>query len=46
VVRTYIVPATMKLLGKWNWKAGPLNRIRKLDRGRPPVKKVKDASEE
>jgi putative drug exporter of the RND superfamily len=30
VVRTYIVPAVMKLLGKWNWYApGPLQRERK-----------------
>lgn len=30
VVRTYIVPASMKLLGKWNWYApGPLQRERK-----------------
>ncbi|HVQ01054.1 MAG TPA: MMPL family transporter [Candidatus Thermoplasmatota archaeon] len=30
VVRTYIVPAAMKLLGKWNWYApGPLQRERK-----------------
>ena len=30
VVRTYIVPATMKLLGKWNWYApGPLQRERR-----------------
>ena len=29
-VRTYIVPATMKLLGKWNWYApGPLQRERR-----------------
>jgi RND superfamily putative drug exporter len=30
VVRTYIVPAVMKLLGKWNWYApGPLQRERR-----------------
>jgi RND superfamily putative drug exporter len=30
VVRTYIVPAAMKLLGKWNWYApGPLQRERR-----------------
>ncbi|VVB61728.1 MMPL family protein [uncultured archaeon] len=30
VVRTYIVPAAMKLLGRWNWYApGPLQRERK-----------------
>jgi len=44
VVRTYIVPATMKLLGKWNWYApGPLQRERRETRGAP---KEKAAAEE
>jgi len=35
VVRTYIVPAVMKLLGKWNWYApGPLQRERKETKGK------------
>jgi len=35
VVRTYIVPAVMKLLGKWNWYApGPLQRERREMKGR------------
>jgi RND superfamily putative drug exporter len=34
VVRTYIVPAVMKLLGKWNWYApGPLQRERRVAKG-------------
>jgi RND superfamily putative drug exporter len=34
VVRTYIVPAVMKLLGKWNWYApGPLQRERRGTKG-------------
>jgi RND superfamily putative drug exporter len=50
VVRTYIVPATMKLLGKWNWYApGALGRLRRTDGGKAAkgsAKKPKDASEE
>jgi RND superfamily putative drug exporter len=35
VVRTYIVPAVMKLLGKWNWYApGPLQRERRQMKGK------------
>lgn len=35
VVRTYIVPAVMKLLGKWNWYApGPLQRERREMKGK------------
>jgi RND superfamily putative drug exporter len=46
VVRTYIVPATMKLLGKWNWWApGPLGRLRKMNKGKK-VKASKGSSEE
>jgi RND superfamily putative drug exporter len=42
VVRTYIVPAVMKLLGKWNWYApGPLQRERRGTKG----KKVHTESE-
>jgi len=34
VVRTYIMPAVMTLLGKWNWYApGPLQRERKNEKG-------------
>ncbi|TFG67430.1 MAG: hypothetical protein E4H25_07475, partial [Methanomassiliicoccus sp.] len=33
VVRTYIVPAMMTLLGKWGWWApGPLQRERRKER--------------
>jgi RND superfamily putative drug exporter len=50
VVRTYIVPATMKLLGKWNWYApGALGRLRPINRGKMvkgKSKKAKDESEE
>jgi len=39
VVRTYIVPAVMTLLGKWNWYApGPLQRERREMKGPPAGK--------
>jgi RND superfamily putative drug exporter len=46
VVRTYIVPAVMKLLGKWNWYApGPLQRERKDMNGKKtePAPKTENA---
>jgi RND superfamily putative drug exporter len=37
VVRTYIMPAVMKLLGKWNWYApGPLQRERRGEHATDP----------
>ncbi len=45
VVRTYIVPAAMKLLGRWNWWApGRLQRVRRGEKRARTAKAVAAAS--
>ena len=47
VVRMYLVPAIMSLLGKWNWYApGGLQRVRKADAASNPMRTSSEDGEE